>query len=266
MSGLQLSSSFDVPADTGSQTNNQPKADETNQSGQDQLAAALAKIAGTTETDPTTKTEKPGYLKLFGLGEESDTKAVAAPKAAPEVSTKAPAQDTPAAQQGNQFITDLNDDAKMLEQIKAMQAPAVQLSLPPGLEPEEGGDYVLSKELLESVMSQAAFTAQQQSRIQTVQLVRELIPALIEQANASAVDTISSRQEESTMLSLMEGNEPLQLLAKQLVSSGKVKNGKEAASHIFEMLNDVNTKQQAKLEVGKPQDRSLDTWLKSAIS
>lgn len=241
--------------------------DNTNAAGQNQLLAGLLKAA---QEAPSTdeSTDEVDYSALFATAET---------KTAPN--TQTPTQPTPNQQQQQQqtktqpesgdvaptpaFIAQINDDKIVDQLVEGIGLPEVQL--PAGMQEalDAGEEVEMNAKNIQAIMQQGARVAQQQSLNQVVGLVRELIPALIEQAQHAAAKNVTSKQNRTKVQQELSNNPDLARLVDTLTAGKEVQDPELVVKQAKQLMASINKNQLATVKRPESQDRSRETFLSS---
>lgn len=262
---MSNTSSFDAivdTSDTGPETTQQTVSkDNTNQQGNNDLLKNLTTLLqNKSPAEGEEETSKVDYSALFGekpknvKAEESNKESeidgdkVTKSEEAPE----------------NVFLGQLNDDAIVDKLISSTVAGQFDLNEAiTGAFDAETGDVTMTPELLSNVVSQAVTISQQGALRQTINLIRELVPAVVEQASHTSIAQLNNKQQVERAMGKFEGNKPLQQLVEAFTKGKSVEDGEALSKQVQALMYAINKEENTKNDKDKPVERNLSTFLTS---
>lgn len=262
-------SSFSSIVEAAEQDGNTAQTNTTNpntDNGNNFLANLVDRLS---EGNVQKEEAEPSYMELFatsGSKKKTDTKDKDKDKVSTDSgttsNTKGSQTQTPAE---NEFLTSLNDDKVVEALLGGIQA--APMTLPEGFEldiDEDTGNINLTQESLNQMLQSASVASQQSSLRQTINLIRELVPAVVEQAQNSAVTHVTNTQKRNSTLSQFDNNPALKLLADKITANSVIEDDQATTDQIKQLLADiVKTENDNVNKKNKKPDRSISTFLNS---
>jgi len=207
------------------------------------------------------------FSSLFGLEEASaNTNKATKPAQADDPSTTSPDNGVEAeVSEGQQFLDQINDDKIVAELINGMK-PQESLALPKELAATfdaETGEFSMTPEIMTTLLQQTTLMARQQSMRQTIDLIRELVPAVIESSKTSAVGSIQNSNELNKTFTIFKDNKPLRDLAEHMAKGKTITDGEAYAQKIIKLMDSITKNELNKVNAKKPPEQGLGTFLGS---
>lgn len=253
-----LSSSFDslLSADTsgeGSNSSTQKSTDSTNQEGQNALLSNLIttlnqKGSGPEGSDSSESTKAVDFSELFADG-DAPAKPAPQPVAGGE-------PDAAPSEEEVTILTQLSDDKVMGALVNGISAGNAALPTELAALFGEGDNSVdsieMTREGMTAVMNHAVAAASRQSLNQTINLLRQVVPALSKQTETAAANKFNVTKQMDIAMSELGGNEQLIALATKLSAGKTIKNGKEFAQKIKSLMHTINNSEMTTIDKAKP--------------
>lgn len=258
-------SSFDTVVEEVQKPNQSTQStennDATNQSGNEDLLKNLTKMLSSNNDDEgQEKIEKVDYSLLLGK-EQPKPKDTTTSNDDGKSTVNTVTDPTPPTE--NEFIKQLNDDKVIGTLLDNIKPATFELSKEILESFDDEGNVTLTPELLSHTIGQATALSHRQTMSQTIDLIRELVPAITEMAEASALTKFANNQEVNKALSSFGENNTLKDLALALSKGKEIKDGESFAKSVKSLMHDINKAQLDKNEEENPAPKGLETFLDS---
>lgn len=240
--------------------------DLTNQEGANQFAANLLKtLEQQGKGSKSSEEEAPDFSSLFG---ESGKPAGTSKTSNQSSSAKQDDIEPEEAPADTGFLGQLSDDKIMQGLISSVVAG--NDPLPEDLQTAmfgEGENAMDSIELtpqgMSSLYNAAVAQATRSSMSQTINLLRQLAPALTDQAQAKAADQFQNTKQIDIAMAQFAGNKELTQLAKHLAGGKTITDGLAFAKEVKAFMHQVNNSQLRSTEETKPKQQTTKQFLQA---